>query len=252
MKDIEQKVALLLDKANIPFQANVQVGNLQPDFALRSPTGRTIVMDVKDWGHGSGIMPRAVRQAQIAKAASGADAAYLIVSGIEDSFPEEGVLAEKDVLTMLDRELRQPLLRPVSPEKFESPRPLVFISMPFADEYDDTYDAILQASEKLKVACKRVDREEYAGYVMDKTEALIRSAGVVIADLSESKPNVLYEAGFARGLEKPVVPICSTDIKALPFNVAQWNVMSYKKGGTSLLRAPLANRLSSVLGLSPS
>ena len=219
---------------------------------MHTPNGRTVVLDVKDWSTGHDVLARAVRQAGIAKTASGADAAYLIVPGIVQSLPEKGVIAEKDLVRVLNQEMNLPeLTTPHVGEVQVQTKPLVFIAMPFADVYDDTYDAIMHASQKLNVACKRVDREEYADYVMAKVEELIRASRAVVADFSESMPNVLYETGFARGVGKDVIPICSTDIKALPFDVAQWNVLPYKKGGTTHLREPLARRLKSVLNLKP-
>ena len=66
----------------------------------------------------------------------------------------------------------------------------------------------------------RVDRREFQGNVVEEIDRLIRKASAVIVDLSESKPNVLYEAGFAHALKKPCVHICSTPMDKLPFDVA--------------------------------
>jgi len=70
----------------------------------------------------------------------------------------------------------------------------------------------------------------------------------VIVDLSEAKPNVLYEAGYAHALRKPVVHICSTPLSELPFDVRNWNTIAYRRGQTALLREPLARRLKAVMG----
>ena len=55
---------------------------------------------------------------------------------------------------------------------------------------------------------------------VDEIQRLIRQSVGVIADLSEAKPNVLYEAGYAHALNKPCVHICSTSIEKLPFDVS--------------------------------
>jgi hypothetical protein len=38
---------------------------------------------------------------------------------------------------------------------------------------------------------------EFQGSVVDEIQRLIRQSVAVIVDLSEAKPNVLYEAGYA-------------------------------------------------------
>jgi hypothetical protein len=77
--------------------------------------------------------------------------------------------------------------------------------------------------------------------------AMIRSSVAVVADLSESNPNVMYELGFAKGLPRPAVMICSTDLGDLPFNVRNLNVIPYTKGQTLKLVPKLAARLRKVL-----
>jgi nucleoside 2-deoxyribosyltransferase len=76
---------------------------------------------------------------------------------------------------------------------------------------------------------------------------LIRESDAVIVDLSEAKPNVLYEIGYAHGLSKPCVHVCSTPLSGLPFDVRNWNTIEYTRGQTTKLRAPLAKRLEAVL-----
>ena len=76
---------------------------------------------------------------------------------------------------------------------------------------------------------------------------MIRKAMAVIVDLSESKPNVLYEAGFAHALKKPCAHICSTPTDKLPFDLAQWKTTLYQPGQTHKLRKDLTQRLKAIL-----
>jgi nucleoside 2-deoxyribosyltransferase len=93
-----------------------------------------------------------------------------------------------------------------------------------------------------------VDRKEFSGDIVEEIKRLIRGSAAVIVDLSEVKPNVLYEAGYAHALRKPVVHICSTPLSKLPFDVRNWNTIAYRRGQTALLREPLARRLKAVMG----
>lgn len=124
----------------------------------------------------------------------------------------------------------------------------VFAAMPFAAEYEDTFFvAMVAACEQVGAKCVRVDREDFSGDSVSKVESLIRQSSAVIADLSESRPNVLYEAGFAHALGIPVIPICSTQLEQLPFDIRNWNFMNYARGQTNRLREALAKRLRAII-----
>jgi nucleoside 2-deoxyribosyltransferase len=103
------------------------------------------------------------------------------------------------------------------------------------------------ASEKVNAACKRVDQEEFSGDIVSEIIRLIKQSDAVIIDLSEGKANVMYEAGYAHALEKPVVHICSTPLDDLPFDVRNWSTIPYAKGQTTKLQDTLAKRLDAVL-----
>ena len=54
----------------------------------------------------------------------------------------------------------------------------------------------------------------------------IQNAHLVVADLTEGNPNVLYELGVAHALNRPVV-LLTQDIEGLPFNLASYRVIPY-------------------------
>ncbi|MGD0173670.1 MAG: hypothetical protein ABSC61_04430, partial [Anaerolineales bacterium] len=87
----------------------------------------------------------------------------------------------------------------------------------------------------------------FSGDIVDEIKRLIASSVAVIVDLSEAKPNVLYEAGFAHALKKPTVHISSTPLSDLPFDIRNWNTLLYQRGQTIKLQDPLARRLRAVL-----
>src|SRR6185436_18988176 len=124
----------------------------------------------------------------------------------------------------------------------------IFAAMPFSGLYEDAFFvAITYAAEKVGAAAKRVDQDPFEGDVVERIETLIRSSAAVVADLSESRPNVLYEVGFARALGIPTIPICSTPLSDLPFDVRNWNTLAYAKGRTHELRERLAERIRAAL-----
>lgn len=120
--------------------------------------------------------------------------------------------------------------------------------MPFSREYDDVFFvSMAHAADSVGATCKRVDREDFEGDVVEEIKRLIRESVAVIADLSEARPNVLYEVGYAHALLKPTVPICSTALGELPFDVRNWNTLEYTRGRTHQLRDPLARRLKAAI-----
>lgn len=124
----------------------------------------------------------------------------------------------------------------------------VFAAMPFAAEYEDVYFvAMVDAARAVGAACRRLDREDYAGDVVKKLSELIHGCDAVIADISDANPNVLYEVGHAHALQRPAVHICSMPLAELPFDVRNWNTLRYTKGRTHALRDELRTRLRAVL-----
>ncbi|OGO37528.1 MAG: hypothetical protein A2Z03_09030 [Chloroflexi bacterium RBG_16_56_8] len=124
---------------------------------------------------------------------------------------------------------------------------LIFAAMPFAPEYDDVYFvAMAPAAGSVNAVCKRVDQEDFTGDVVKEIQRLIHACDAVVVDLSEAKPNVLYEAGFAHALERPTVHICSTPMEQLPFDVRNWNTIKYSKGQTHKLKNELTKAFKQI------
>ncbi|MDE3088553.1 MAG: hypothetical protein KGJ80_04125, partial [Chloroflexota bacterium] len=72
---------------------------------------------------------------------------------------------------------------------------------------------------------------------------MIKSAQIIVADLSESRANVCHEVGFAEALGKPVIQICSTPLASLPFNLRNNQTIQYSIGQASRLRTKLEREL---------
>jgi hypothetical protein len=124
----------------------------------------------------------------------------------------------------------------------------VFAAMPFSPEYDDIFFvAMSYAAKSVGAVCRRVDLEDFGGDIIVEIKRLIDSSIAVIADLSESKPNVLYEVGYAHALDRPTVHICSTPLDGLPFDVRNWNTLQYKRGQTYEFQERLSTRLKVLL-----
>lgn len=104
--------------------------------------------------------------------------------------------------------------------------PHVFMIVPFAEHHRATHDAIRAASTSLGLGCYRTDDVPESTSIMAKILDGIRSATVVVADLSDNRQNCYYELGFADALERPVIIIMKKD-ETPSFDVTGRNILRY-------------------------
>ena len=92
----------------------------------------------------------------------------------------------------------------------------------------------------------RIDKKEHNNQITDEIIAGIRDAQFVIADFTGQRGGVYYEAGFARGLGRPVIYCCRDDhFKDLHFDVQQ--ISHIKWSGVKDLRQKLADRIKATI-----
>ena len=80
-----------------------------------------------------------------------------------------------------------------------------FVAMPISPEYDDALDSIKESARRCGINAERIDEQESHQRITDRILESINKAEFVIVDLTESRPNVFFEAGYAHGIEK--IPI---------------------------------------------
>src|SRR5579885_135336 len=111
-----------------------------------------------------------------------------------------------------------------------------FVIMPFSREFDDVYTAIKAGVEGALSGksgrCFRLDEARPAGRITDRLLAELRTASICVADLTGSKPNVMWEVGFAMALEKPVIVITQS-LKELPFDLKDMQSLEYDRSHLS-------------------
>jgi len=118
-----------------------------------------------------------------------------------------------------------------------SPENPVFVAMWFGDSdeaaraMDDLYNIGLRAGiEKAGYKAARVDKVEHNDWIMDKVLAGIRMARFVVADFTNHRNGVYFEAGFARGLGLPVIHTCRKDcMKDAHFDISQIKSILWEK-----------------------
>jgi hypothetical protein len=108
-------------------------------------------------------------------------------------------------------------------------KPRVFVAMPFKEEMDDVYHyGIVSATNAAGFLCERADLSAFTGDVLEWVKERIRSASLVIADLTDANPNVYLEIGYAWGSGIPTVLVVKSS-DHLKFDVRGQRCLVYKK-----------------------
>jgi len=107
-----------------------------------------------------------------------------------------------------------------------------------AVEQDAGYEAI------------RVDRQEFLGDIVFEIIARIRECRFVVADVTEHKNGVYFEAGYAAGMGLPVIWTChKEDMAGAHFDTSHMNHIVWED--IPGLREALANRILATMGKGP-
>ena len=130
-----------------------------------------------------------------------------------------------------------------------------FVAMWFDSSMSEAWDrAIKPAISGAGYTATRIDQKEYINKVDDEIIAEIRRSRFVVADFTHgddgSRGGVYYEAGFAHGLDIPVVFSCREDVfETIHFDTRQYNHIIWKK--PEELRKQLTARIAAVVGDGP-
>ena len=98
----------------------------------------------------------------------------------------------------------------------------------------------------------RIDRVEHVAKIDDEIVAQIRRSRFVLADFTGHRGGVYFEAGFALGLNLPVIWTCrQDDVDQLHFDIRQFNTIIWDQGEYGNLSKRLRNRIEAVIGRGP-
>lgn len=124
-----------------------------------------------------------------------------------------------------------------------SPKPFVFVLMPFLKEFDDIYKfGIKGAAEDVGAYAERVDEQNYTEGILDRIYNQINKADVIVADMTGQNPNVFYEVGYAHALGK-IVLLITKEAEDIPFDLKHRPHIVYG-GKIHKLREELGRKLT--------
>ena len=132
-----------------------------------------------------------------------------------------------------------------------------FVAMWFHDSMNEVHDnAIRPAVEDAGYEPVRIDREEHLDQIDDAIIAALRRARFVVADFTHgddgARGGVYYEAGFAHGLNIPVIFSCRRDaIREVHLDTRQYPHILWEMGEFDAFRRALTKRICAVIGDGP-
>jgi hypothetical protein len=116
----------------------------------------------------------------------------------------------------------------------------VFTVMPFTPEFRDVSGSYEAVCKEFGFEAIRTDKVETNERIVQRIIEGIRTSAFVIADVSELKPNVCYELGFAQGFGKQVV-VTARKGTLLPFDISDVPVIYWD--GQENLKEQLRKRI---------
>lgn len=124
----------------------------------------------------------------------------------------------------------------------------VFIVMPFKKEFDDLYKVYKTVCNDFGFDAVRTDKVISLEKILPRILNGIRHSAFVIADVTETSPNVFYEIGFAEGLGRPIIATAKVGTK-LPFDIADTPVTFWDNlDDLKAILEPMINEVKLGLG----
>jgi len=105
-----------------------------------------------------------------------------------------------------------------------------FVAMSFADELLLAREEIKRAIESSGYVPMLIDTKEHNNQIVPEILYEIQKSRFVVADFTNQRGGVYYEAGYAEGLKIPVIALCrDDDFKNVHFDLKQKNTITWAK-----------------------
>lgn len=179
---------------------------------------------------------------------------------LEQNEQERRATLEAIALTHVDSELQRVIkitsliqINPLfGPASYSVDDRLVFVLMPFAESLTRIYQTIIKPSvESMGFVCRRADDYKTNRAIIQDIWKAICEARIVIADLTDLNPNVMYELGITHTVGKETILIYQRrekDIK-FPFDLMHIRRIEYEDTAASgrKLENDLKETIKSIL-----
>jgi nucleoside 2-deoxyribosyltransferase len=125
-----------------------------------------------------------------------------------------------------------------------------FVAMWFSNETKKAWDNAIKISiERAGYIPVRIDELEHIENIVDKIISEIRTSKFIIVDLTGDRGGVYFEAGFAYGLNLPVIYTCKEDsLENVHFDLKQQNMILWNDAEIDKFEEKLFNRIGNIIG----
>ncbi|MBN1361512.1 MAG: hypothetical protein JW993_13020 [Sedimentisphaerales bacterium] len=123
-----------------------------------------------------------------------------------------------------------------------------FVAMSFSEEMEPIWkDAIKKAIKAVGYTPYRVDEDLHSENIVFKIMTEIKNSRFVVADVTEQKNGVYFEAGYGLGLGLPVIwSVRDDDTGNVHFDAAQYKQIRWKSAEE--LKEKLLDHISAIIG----
>src|SRR5207237_9331149 len=95
----------------------------------------------------------------------------------------------------------------------------------------------------------RIDAIEHTNKIDDEIIGQIRACKFVVADFTNQRQGVYFEAGFAMGLGKRVIwCVKDRDLQSVHFDNRQYNFLRWTEDDLPAFKSALTNRIEALFG----
>ena len=146
-------------------------------------------------------------------------------------------------------------LEAVETKKVDSSK--AFVAMWFDDSMSVVWEqGIKPAIEAAGYEPVRIDKQEHIDKIDDRIIVEIKRSRFIVADFTQGKSGarggVYYEAGYAHGLNIPVIFCCRKNaLEHVHFDTQQYNHIVWEEENLTELKEALTNRIAAVIGDGP-
>lgn len=128
---------------------------------------------------------------------------------------------------------------------------LIFVLMPFAEEYREIYeDVIKPLAKELGLKSLRADEIFGSKAIMEDILRTIAKSKIIIADVTNRNPNVFYELGISHTVKDDVI-IITQSMDDVPFDLQHLRCIKYSQTlrGSQDLKSQLRHTIETILNI---
>ena len=118
----------------------------------------------------------------------------------------------------------------------------IFLSQSLEDGHDAVFEAVTKAALSSDAVVMRVGSTYGSVKLFEHVRQCIYSVDLVVADVTNSKPNVMLEVGLAQAIDKPLILIAA-NLRLVPAELSGYQMLCYD---FSVLSDDFTSRLAKV------